>query len=159
LTLVRPILEYAVDLWLPFHKNQLIALESVQRRFTKRIHGFYNLSYTQRLQQLQTPSLWWRFARGSLITTFKVLVENYGGDAAKSMFTLSNINFTRGHPLKLARPQVRYTRTLNFFTYRVIDTWNSLPHFVVGASSANEFKNKLDHYVINHTAWYYHFIE
>ena len=134
-------------------------MELVQRRFSKRVRGLYNTPYRQRLQELNTPSLWWRFTRGSLITTYKILVQNFGGESANSLFQISNINFTRGHSLKLARPQLQHVRSVNFFTYRVIDTWNSLPSEIVYATSTNQFKNLLDKHAAENTDWQYHFFE
>jgi len=44
----------------------MISVERVQRRFTKRINGLADLSYSERLRTLNIPSLWWRFRRGAL---------------------------------------------------------------------------------------------
>ena len=49
---VRPHLEYAIQFWSPnYIKNQNF-LERVQRRVTKRISTLHNLSYEERLKQL-----------------------------------------------------------------------------------------------------------
>ena len=42
---VRPVLEYATQVWSPHHVSLINLLETVQRGFTKRIPGFWNLSY------------------------------------------------------------------------------------------------------------------
>ena len=42
---------------------------------------------------------------------------------------------------------IHTTKFQNFFTNRVINTWNALPRLVVTANSLNTFKNRLDlHY-------------
>ena len=140
-------------------KNHLVALELVQRRFSKRVRGLHNFSYTDRLKFLNIPSLWWRYTRGSLITTFKIIIENFGGDSTSSLFQLSNTNFTRGHSYKLARPHLHHVRATNFFTYRVIETWNSLPSEVINSNSVNQFKNNLDKHVADNTNWKFTFYE
>jgi len=46
---IRPILEYASNIWSPTQIGLIDKLESVQRRFTKRIPDFEILSYSERL--------------------------------------------------------------------------------------------------------------
>jgi len=41
-----------------------------------------------------------------------------------------------------------------YFTVRVIDTWNSLPHDIVNANSVNASKNRLDKYWANQELQY-----
>ena len=43
---IRPHLEYAVQFWSPYLRKSINQIESVQRRATKNIPGFQNLSYT-----------------------------------------------------------------------------------------------------------------
>ena len=51
---------------------------------------------------------------------------------------------TRGNSLKLTKPRCRLNIRSNFFSARVISTWNSLPDSVVTAPSVNTFKNRID---------------
>ena len=46
-----------------------MALENVQRRATKKIPGFKNMSYEDRLQKLKLPTLAYRRKRGDMIET------------------------------------------------------------------------------------------
>jgi len=43
-------------LWSHYTVKDITAIESVQRRFTKRLPGLNNLSYTERLQRIRLPS-------------------------------------------------------------------------------------------------------
>ena len=52
-TLVRPQLEYCVQFWSPHFRKEVIALERVQRRFTRMLPGMEHLSYEESLCQLQ----------------------------------------------------------------------------------------------------------
>src|SRR6218665_2148824 len=48
-TLVRPQFEYCFQVWSPYLKQDMEKLEKVQRRATKMIHGYKDLSYEERL--------------------------------------------------------------------------------------------------------------
>ena len=52
---------------------------------------------------------------------------------------------TRGHNYKLKKKRYSTTLRLKFFSMRVVNAWNSLPH-VVNAASINAFKSRLDIY-------------
>jgi len=49
LTYVSPLLEYNIIVWSPYHQCDIVAIENVQRRFTKRLPGFAEHSYSNRL--------------------------------------------------------------------------------------------------------------
>ena len=50
---------------------------------------------------------------------------------------------SRGHTLKLEKPRARLELRRHFFSNRVIDAWNSLPGYMVEATSTNMFKAAL----------------
>ena len=54
ITIVRPILEYCSVVWSPAFKKDIVRIEAVQRRFTKRLTGFSEHSYEERLRRLAT---------------------------------------------------------------------------------------------------------
>ena len=56
-SLVRPRLEYCIQAWSPYHKNDIEVLERVENRATKIVHGYGDLNYKDRLSLLELSSL------------------------------------------------------------------------------------------------------
>ena len=148
-SLVRPHLEYANAVWNPYLKKDILAIENVQRRATKLIPGFRDLSYEQRLQRLKLPTLVYRRLRGDMIEVFKILTGIYDPRASKGLLPLyrdmvRNPERMRGHKWKLYKTRSRLNLRHKFFGNRVVDIWNDLPEHVVDAPSVHSFERRLD---------------
>jgi len=72
MTYVRPILEYCSLVWSPHYKYLINKIESVQKFFTKRLPGLWNLPYFQRLASLNIQSLEHRRILADLTLCFKL---------------------------------------------------------------------------------------
>lgn len=144
-SLVRPKLEYSVQAWSPYLKKDVQLLEKVQRRATKLIEGFSNLSYEERLQKLQLTTLETRRLRGDLIEVFKILkgYENIN----KDLFFQHSQSNLRGHSLKLSKKRVRLDISKYSFSNRVINEWNMLDKKIIEGNSLNGFKKRLDRHL------------
>ena len=144
-SLVRPILEYGNAVWAPYKVKDKNQIESVQRHFTKVIIGMKDLDYSQRLEQLNLPSLEFRRLRGDMIEVYKILHEKYDPETTSTLLTLTSSNSsTRSNDFKLVKIRPNTDRFKYFFTNRVVNPWNNLPKEIVNASNVNTFKNHID---------------
>ena len=140
---VRPHLEYCIQTWSPFYKQDKELLEKVQRRATKMVNGFKNLEYEERLKRLGLKTLGYRRNRADMIEVFKILkgIDNID---AENMFKISENGITRGHKYKLQKQKFRTRAREHFFSQRVINSWNRLPPSLVEKSSLLAFKKNFD---------------
>ena len=143
LSMVRPRLEYGNIIWGPHFKQDMKAIERVQKRATRMILTLKDRRYIERLTALDLPSLGYRRKRGELIMYYKIMTGKVEINRDE-LFTL-NQHSTRGHRFKIQKTQ-RATKLVRCqsFAIRSANDWNSLPAEVVEAKSANEFKNLLD---------------
>uniref|UniRef100_A0A8C3F2F9 Reverse transcriptase domain-containing protein n=1 Tax=Chrysemys picta bellii TaxID=8478 RepID=A0A8C3F2F9_CHRPI len=137
--LVRPHLEYCVQIWSPMFKKDELKLERVQRRATRMIRGMENLSYERRLEELGLFSLTKRRLRGDMIALFKY-IRGINTREGEELFQLSTNVDTRTNGYKLAVGKFRLEIRRRFLTIRGVKYWNSLPRETVGAKDLSGFK-------------------
>jgi len=70
---VRPVLEYCSTIWNPCLKRDINKIESVQKRFTRRLSGLHNLSYSCRLARLNLDNLYCRRVKTDLTMCYKII--------------------------------------------------------------------------------------
>ena len=146
--LVRPVLEYATQIWAPNLWKLSDALEKVQRRATRMVIGLKGMSYEERLKSLNLPTLQYRRIRGDLIFMYKIATHRID----TTLFSDNQLRNerTRGHQYKLDKRRTATSKAYGFFTNRIINIWNELPKDVVSAESVNSFKNALDSHHKSH---------
>ena len=77
-TYVRPKLEYNTPVWSPYFYKDIIAVESIQKNFTRRECMRYNIpftSYSDRLIKLNLKSLEYRHLEFDLIMVYQICYE------------------------------------------------------------------------------------
>ncbi|PKU48358.1 hypothetical protein llap_1358 [Limosa lapponica baueri] len=142
-SLMRPHLEYCVQLWGPQHKKDMDPLEHIQTRATKMIRGLEHLSHEDRLRELGLFSLEKRRLQEDLRVTFQYLKGTYRKDV-EGLFVRECTDGMRGNGFKLKEGRFRLDIRKKCFTVRVGRHWNRLPREVVDAPSLEVFKTKLD---------------
>ena len=150
-TLIRPQLEYCVQLWnpAPEHGNWslILKIEGVQRRFTRMIDGVGLLPYSERLEILKLTTLIERRTRGDLIEVFKARsgfsdmsgVFNFGRSGWNLVSSMNNYSISAKFR-RLKR---------NFISERVVSYWNKLSSDVKSSQSVDIFKIKLEQFKID----------
>ena len=116
-------------------EKNITALENVQRRATKLIPSLKDLSYPERLQALNLPTLAYRCCRGDMIELYKILMPTYDPAVTTGFIQLSGDHITRGHSLKLKKIRLRLKLRQCSFPLGCTEHWNNLPTSVVEAIS------------------------
>jgi len=87
----RPLLEYASPVWSPHHVGKFMQIESIQRRFTKRLPDLKDVLYKDRLERLELETLEMRRLRQDLVglSMYKVIFDLVS-DSCNELFIMSN---------------------------------------------------------------------
>ena len=97
-SLVRPHLEYCVQVWRLHLIKDIKLIENVQHRATRMIRELKGHTYEERLTALNLTTLEARRLRGDLIEMFKILK---GFDKTGLNISTNQLSNLRGHSLKL----------------------------------------------------------
>ena len=142
LVLVRPHLEYCVQVWSPYKKKYIKLLEGVQRRATKLVPELRELPYPDRLKRLGLTTLEERRIRGDMIQTYKILSKKE--DIDPSVFFQMAPQRPGANSKKIFKKQTRLDVRKHFFSQRTGCGWNALKNDVVEARKTGTFKKKYD---------------
>ena len=139
---VRPHLEYAVEVWNPRDRGDVLKIEKVQNKMTRLIPMGSRLSSDARNSVLGLTSHEKRRLRGDLINTFKH-IDN------QSLFTMRNDERFRGHNKTVRIPRSNCLVKKHSFSCRSLNEWNGLPQFIVDSRNINAFKNNIDRHIFS----------
>ena len=134
-------LEYASVICCPHHINLIDRIENVQRKFTKRLPGLYDINYVDRLKSCNIELLELRRIHTDLVMLYKIL-NGLIYENMDNCLTLSMSN-TRGNVCKLVKHYSRLDTRKYFFAFRVINIWNSLSDDIICCTNVKEFIYKL----------------
>ena len=155
---MRTHLDYASSVWAPYKKKYIHVdkIESVQKRATKQIPGFNNLSYPERLKKLKLPTMAYRRIRDDMIETYKIINKKYDPEASSFLKQLSNSGnrfSRRNNNNKIVQQRFKTSLRKNSFAVRVATVWNKLPDQVINAPSKTAYINtgKVRSYTIQTT--------
>ena len=140
---IRPIIDYCSCLWNVGWRGDKTLLESLQRRWTRQIHGLSHHAYEDRLKESGLYSVSGRLARLDLIKVWKAFSGNEQVNLDR-LFQRARYEGTRGHGLKLSMPRSSTELGRRLLGSRCVFPWNALPADVVESDSLNAFKRKLD---------------
>ena len=118
-------------------------LESLQRRWTREIHGISGMGYVDRLRNTGLYSIHGRLLRIHLLMAWKSFYS-YVNLGFKSLFEVARDVGTRRHRFKLAIAVCRSEVRRIFFVVRVFSVWNSLSSRAVETGSLECCKRRLD---------------
>ena len=141
-TYVLPILDYCSSIWYPHKLHDIDRLESVQRYYTKRLTGLWDVSYKDRLLYCDLTSLELRRLVFDIVLCYKI-VYNLVGLNFSDFFELDKNTITRGHNLKLRIPKCKTSCRQQFFAVRVVPVWNALSYELVNCHSLIQFKRDI----------------
>ena len=125
-TYVRPLVEGNSPVWSPHMIKDIRKVESVQRRFTKKLPGLYNVPYLERIRKLKVERLDVRRLRFDILFVYEMLFGLVWLDF-RMFFTLSPVDNTTGHCYKLLMPSSNTDIRKYLFSARIVKVWNELP--------------------------------
>jgi hypothetical protein len=144
-TYIRPILEYNSILWSPNLAYLIDLIESVQRKFTKRITSLSSLPYSSRIKLLNLQSLESRRLLIDLTNYFKILSGMSPLTPTDYFLIFSPILSTRSITPFLLKPLHTTSKLASSFFYRNVDAWNYLPSNIKLSTSVRSFKSAIKH--------------
>jgi hypothetical protein len=143
-TYVRPVLEYASNVWSPHLLKHINGIEKVQKLFTRRIPSLANLTYPERLAAIELEPLELRRLKMDLVLYYKCLnnlIALPANDYFQQRLTASQ---TRTGGNRLIAPLCSTNRFQNDFFNRCLTCYNNLPLNVINAKSVYCFKRLLN---------------
>jgi len=98
--------------------------EFVQRKFTKRLPGYRDLSYAERRKLLELDTLEQRRLKFDLVLCYKIVLGLVKLEFSE-FFVPAPVTITRGHPYRLFVNLARHNVRKDFFENRVVKYWNA----------------------------------
>jgi hypothetical protein len=146
ITYIRPLIEFNSVVWNPTQIFLIDLLESVQRKFTKRIPSLSNLNYLDRLKVINLEPLELRRLKTDLIHYYKFIVLPFNPELKDRFLHYNPPPSSRSGAPYLHKPIRRSTMMDSSFFYRSVHIWNALPAEFKNCTSIHSFKYSIDNY-------------
>ena len=146
-------MEFAVPAWSPWTAADKEVLEKVQERAVRMVSGLRGKTYAEKLEELDLPSLELRRVHYDLVQAYKIIRRKDNVDPS-TWFDLVGTDPARvtrhtQDPDNIRRQQPRSDLRKNFFSNRVVDTWNALPSDVKLSPTVKIFKKHIERLIKN----------
>jgi len=129
-SIIRPHLYYANSVWHTCKVGDIEDIEKVQKRATKLVITLKKLRYKDRLEHLHLITLKYRRLTGDMIEVYKIVINKHETTVSPVLEFHTN-TITRGNKYKWLNTSFHYDVRKYSFTPRIVNTWNSLPDYVV----------------------------
>ena len=144
---VRVHMEFSTPAWNPWMAKDIDLLEKIQERAVRQIQGLKGRTYEEKLSELNLTTLSERRKRADMIETFKIIRGHNNVEKSTWFQNVRNDGTqTRNSsiPDNLKKTQSKTDIRKNFFSVRVINSWNELPNDLKTDSSVKNFKRNYD---------------
>ena len=142
---VRPILEYACQVWSPELKFNINRIERVQRYFTSRLPNLDSKSYNERLVSTEIESLEHRRLCLDLCFFHQIIHHKTDYVSESFIFKLR----LRGNCKNLAVTRCKTNKRQHFYFIRIVNNWNDLSDIIVTCENLKTVKKHLNRVVFN----------
>jgi hypothetical protein len=146
ITYIRPPIEFNSVVWSPTQIFLIDLLESVQRKFTKRIPSLSNLNYLERLKVINLEPLELRRLKTDLIHYYKFIVLPFNPELKDRFLHYNPPPSSRSGAPYLHKPIKRSTMLDSSFFYRSVNIWNALPADFKTCTSLHCFKSNISNH-------------
>ncbi|MGL5707989.1 MAG: reverse transcriptase domain-containing protein, partial [Aeromonas sp.] len=147
--IIRPCLEYGINLQSFLSFSDRYKLESFQRRITRTLQNTSSGSYRERCLKWNIEPLWLRRLKLNLVILF-TLIHNMSSISDDVLLINQNPAYkTRNCDNRLVVPRSRTKIRSNFFIIKYLKIWNLLPNSIRMIRNKFTFKKALDMFFTN----------
>ena len=149
-SMIRSLLEYCCPLWNPSKIADIQELEGVQRTFTSRIAGCYELNYWERLKKLSLMSLQRRRERYIILHMWKLLHGVSSNDLRVQFTKRSSRSGIQANIPSICKGASAAQQSAYDASFAVMGPklWNSIPFHINEEDGFDTFKSKLTTFLL-----------
>lgn len=143
------ILDYCSPVWSPQVKLYIKKVEAVQRSMSKFLLNNFDISYSQRCNDLRILPLSFRREINDLLFIFKCMYGNFNVDFNEFCVREPSTNLRSSNGILLSLNLVRTETFMHSYFNRVVHLWNILPLSIRSCTSLTSFKQLLTEFYID----------